>query len=157
LTRVFCAQHRARGELQRRATVDPPSPSIDSRDLLDGACLVAGRLNRRQPVDACAAHNHAELVHRAQHLERFDGSAGCQLHFRDAVLRHRHAARDVDNNHHGCRGEHLTLAHIQIHGQNLGDRRFVIAAWQEGVLAANHGEADARIAHGALDGEHLLG
>jgi hypothetical protein len=48
------------------------------------------------------------------------------------------------------------MLNLQVHGQQFGDGCAVVAAGLVGVLAADHHEADAALAHGGLHGFHLL-
>jgi hypothetical protein len=137
-------------EQQRRAHINPAALRVHPRHLRNHRLAVGGFLNRRKPVHPRAADNHAELVLRAQQFQRLNRRARRQLNLGDAVLLHRHTARNVHDNHHRRGREDLALAHIQVHRQHLGDGRLVVAARQERVLAANHREADARVAHRAL-------
>jgi hypothetical protein len=102
------------------------------------------------------ADNHPEAVDGAQHPQRLDGRLRRQVRhlvLPDILV---HTARSVHNQHHRRRVMHLAMLDLQVHRQQFGNRRAEVAAGLVRILAANHYEADAALAHGRPHRLHLL-
>ena len=134
------------GGVHRRAAA-----GFDAGDVVADAGLVLGGLHLADDVGLAVERDDADLVVLAQ---QFDRAAGGGLGHLDLLAAHR--AGLVDDEHHAEAGLFLFLLEVAADGQDFFERRLVIAAEAERLLAAEHDESAAQLLHVGAGDVHLL-
>ena len=108
--------------------------------------LVPRRGQRADDVRRAVDGDHADLVERAERVDRRAGPEVGQVHLRAAVAgRHRHAAGAIERHHHGQRQLAVLVADLHRHRQVRIEHRLEVAADAERRAAAGQQQAAAEV------------
>ena len=120
---------------------DGAAAGLDACDPVEnGPCSV--RVHLADPEGLAFEGEHADLVVGPQQL---DGRPGGLLGHLDLLAAHR--ARLVDHQHHRQARLFLLLLEVAADRQDLFERRLVVAAQAERLVAAEHDQAAAQVLH----------
>ena len=107
-------------------------------------------------MNSVSQRHHADLVALVEQVDDEVGGLLGQVELGDLLVGgHRHRARAIDRQHHGQAGDLHLLLDVHGDGQRFLDRRAVVAAEAEALLAAQHHEPAAVIADIVADLRHL--
>ena len=139
------------GLLERRIAVGASARLDGGHGVVDRR-PVAGRLDREVPDELGVPAHHPDLVAVVEEVHDEVGGFLGQVELGDLLVGgHRHRARAVDREHDGQAGDLDLLLHLHGDGQRFLDRRPVVAAETEALLAADHDEPAAVVADVVAD------
>ncbi len=144
------------GHHQRRVEAGAPD-GHNRRNPVLNRLLISHSLQRDHLFGRLVEGDHPKIIVLVQHLDGGDRGLLGEIHFGKAHPPVCHAPGFVDDADDRSARPLLGLDDVHVDGEELLDWRAVVATRAKALVAANHDEALAQVAHVALDHLHLLG
>ena len=144
------------GLLERRVAIGTAA-RLDRSDGVVDRVLVLGHAHRDIPDELGVPALDADLVTIVEQIHHEVGGLLGEVELRDLLVarRHRHRARSIHRQHDGKARDLDLLLDLHRDRQRFFDRRAVVAAEAEALLAADHHEPAALVADVVTDERHL--